>query len=105
MVIAVFLFFGSLLGAHRVMVHSKEQELKFVRSSLLTAYLELKERPKHEQPAAVSDLHDSVTSWLACEKRIKEAPEWPYTADTLRSLLISLLLPIIAAVIAEILTR
>jgi hypothetical protein len=34
-----------------------------------------------------------VHTWLAYEKRIQEAHEWPYTAGIIRNLLISSLLP------------
>ena len=37
---------------------------------------------------------ESITAWLAYEKRIEAAPDWPYTTETLRNLVASVLIPI-----------
>ena len=39
-------------------------------------------------------LSDSITAWLACEKRLEDAPAWPYAGDTVRNPLVSTLLSV-----------
>ena len=45
------------------------------------------------QEAQEQEATGQVHAWLAYEKRIQEAPEWPYTTDIMRNLLVSTLLP------------
>jgi hypothetical protein len=43
----------------------------------------------------MSALLGQFSAWVAVEQRVKQVPEWPYTAGILRSLALSLLLPAI----------
>jgi hypothetical protein len=106
--IAVLLFFNSLLDAHHAMLRAKGRELKVVRGYLSTAYEALKEHSKGESDGQVpgaGSLLESVSIWLAYERRLKEAPEWPFTGGTLSNLAVSILLPVVVAVVANFLTR
>jgi hypothetical protein len=94
--VSVLVFFVTMSGTHQVMAEAKERELRLVRQNLSAAYQELKERAAQGHLQDMEALSDSITAWLAYEKRIKEAPEWPYTTDTLRNLVVSTLVPIVA---------
>ncbi|MSP13866.1 MAG: hypothetical protein EXR62_13035 [Chloroflexi bacterium] len=96
LVFTISIFFFSLLSAHRVMAAAKETELQTVRSHLATVYRQLKVQAQARSLQDMEALSDSVSAWLSYEKRIQEAPEWPYTADTLRRLILSTLLPLAA---------
>jgi hypothetical protein len=105
--LAVLVFFLAMADTHRVMAEAKEQKLKLVRRNLLVTFQELEERTTTGQLEGMEALSDSITAWLAYEKRIEEAPEWPYTTDTLRNLIVSTLIPIgawVAQVIVEFIT-
>lgn len=105
--VSVLVFFITMNDTHQVMVETKERELKQIRSNLSATYRELKARAAEGQLQDMEALSDSIAAWLAYEKRIQEAPEWPYTTDTLRNLLMSTLIPVIAwasQVIVEIIT-
>lgn len=50
---------------------------------------------------------DAITAWLAYQKVIENAAEWPYTTDMLRNLVASTLLPVaawVAQMIVELIT-
>ncbi len=94
MLAAVLVFFLSMMSTHRVMAEAKEQKLKLVRRHLADAFEELLQRAAEARLQDMEALSDSITAWLAYEQRIKKAPTWPYTTDTLRNLLVSTVLPI-----------
>jgi hypothetical protein len=102
--VAVLVFFLTMADTHRVMAEAKERKLKLVRRNLRVTFQELEEQTATGQLEGLEALSDSITAWLAYEKRIEEAPEWPYTTDTLRNLVVSTLIPIgawVAQVIVE----
>jgi len=103
--IAVVLFFSNLLDAHHVMLRIKMNELKVVRDHLSMNYYALKDRTPAGQLPGAGSLEGPTTLWLAYEKRIKEAPEWPFTGGTLRDLAASIILPVVVGVVANFLTK
>jgi hypothetical protein len=94
MLAAVLVFFLTMMSTHRVMAEAKEQKLKLVRRHLADAFEELQQRAAEAKLQDMDALSDSITAWLAYETRIKKAPTWPYTTDTLRNLLVSTVLPV-----------
>ena len=81
--VAIVVFFLGVMSTHRAIVAAKEQKLGLVRHTLSALFQKLLEQGTAAQ----------VQTWLAYEKRIQEAPEWPFTAAIIRNLLISTLLP------------
>ena len=92
--VAVLVFFLTMMGTHSVMAEAKEEKLKLVRRHLSDTFQELQRRAAEAQLQDMEALSDSITAWLAYERRIEDAPGWPYTANTLRNLLVSTLLPV-----------
>jgi len=82
-IIATGLFFYVMWDSHMVIRTLKQKELARVRKLLAEAYGE--------------GLTASVTAGLALERRMVEVSEWPYDTRTLRSLVVSFLLPAAAA--------
>lgn len=87
--VAVLVFFLTMRSTHHVMVAAKEEKLRLVRQNLSAMFQEAQEQEATGQ----------VHAWLAYEKRIQEAPEWPYTTDIMRNLLVSTLLPMAVFII------
>jgi hypothetical protein len=107
MLAAVLVFFLTMMSTHRVMAEVKEQKLKLVRRHLADAFEELQHGAAEAKLQDMEALSDSITAWLAYEQRIKKAPTWPYTTDTLRNLLVSTVLPVgarAAKIIVEFIT-
>jgi len=92
--VAVVVFFLTMGRTHRVMSEVKDRELETVRHNLSAAYRELKTRAAEGRLEQMEALSDSITAWLAYEKRIEAAPDWPYTTETLRNLIASVLIPV-----------
>jgi hypothetical protein len=93
-----------MVSARRIVVSAKRQELRIVRASLVAASRALKEKAAQGDPEDMSALLDRFTAWVAVEKRVREVPEWPYTAGIRRSLALSLFLPIAVGVSQALLT-
>jgi hypothetical protein len=92
-----FIFLFSMYESHCLLVETKCRELDIVRRHLSEDYRQLKE---HKD----SNLANWVTAWLAYEKRLLEAPEWPFNPETIRNLVAAMLVPIgtlAARVLAE----
>ena len=87
--VAVLVFFLTMRSTHHVMVEAKGEKLRLVRQNLSAMFQEAQEQEATGQ----------VHAWLAYEKRIQEAPEWPYTTDIMRNLLVSTLLPMAVFII------
>jgi hypothetical protein len=79
----VLVFFLTMRSTHRVIVEAKEKKLRLVRHNLSVMFQQLQEQGEIGQ----------VNIWLAYEKRIQEAHEWPFTVGIIRNLLVSTLLP------------
>ncbi|MFQ5341536.1 MAG: hypothetical protein ACE5F6_08305 [Anaerolineae bacterium] len=92
----VLVFFLNMMSTHRVMADAKELELQLVRHNLSAMYQELKERTDKAQLQDMEAFSDAINAWLAYQKVIEDAPEWPYTTDMLRNLVASTLLPLAA---------
>jgi hypothetical protein len=84
-IVAVLTFFLTMMSTHNLMVEAKSEKLKEVRLKLSGMFQELEEQ---KEGALIED-------WLKYEKRIEDAPEWPYTTKVLRNWMVSLFLPLI----------
>jgi hypothetical protein len=101
----VLVFFLNMLGARRIVVSAKRQELRMVREGLAAASRALREKAAQDDPEEMSALLGQFSAWVAVEQRVKQVPEWPYTAGIRLGLVLSLLLPIAAEVGQALLTE
>jgi hypothetical protein len=99
---AVVSFFGSMSSTRRVLVQAKARELNAIRANLSALYAALKQNSESGRLQGMDDRANAITAWLGYEKRINEVQEWPYTANTLRGLLATVLLPIALTVVQQV---
>jgi hypothetical protein len=99
----VLVFFASMFSSHRIMAEAKKRELKVVRGSLAAASQALKRCAAEGRTEEMQVLFDLLASWGAYEKQVEAVPEWPYTAQIRRNLLVSLLVPLAASIIPALL--
>ncbi len=92
--VALLSFFLNLLGIHRAMGEAKDRSLARVRSTVTAAYEELTRRIEAQRWDEVPGVKDTLQALLAYEKRVQDAPEWPYTSVALRRLVASALVPV-----------
>jgi hypothetical protein len=84
-----------MMSARRIVVAAKRRELKMVRNGLAAASEALKAEAAQRDPEEMSALLGQFSAWVAVEQRVKQVPEWPYTAGIRRGLALSLLLPVV----------
>jgi len=98
-----------MMSTHRVMVEAKKRELGVVGDNLAAAFQVLRQRGAKGQVGKMEVLSDSITAWEAYEKRVQGMPEWPYTADIMRKLVASIILPVavitVQGVLVNLITR
>jgi len=81
------------------MAKVKRRELDLVQKHLKAASHELMERAADGGLKGTEELSSTITAWVNYERRIKEAPEWPYNAGIIRRLMASVLVPAIVYLI------
>jgi hypothetical protein len=99
----VLVFFLNMLSTRQTIVTAKKQKLDMVRDHLAAASLALEERAEQGQLEDVQSLLESIAAWVSYEQQVKEVPEWPYTADIKRSLVLSTLSPLGVVIARELL--
>lgn len=95
----IFVFFLNMYSTHRALVRSKTQELNLVRHNLAKISNALKAQPEQSRLVPREELSSAITSWVTYEKRINEVPDWPYTSQIRRNLLVSVFLSIVAFIL------
>jgi hypothetical protein len=90
----LLLFFLSMWSTHSAMANTKKSELDLVQSHLKAASHELKERTTADGLKGTEQLSSTISALVNYERRIKEAPEWPYNAGIIGRLAASTLAPI-----------
>lgn len=91
--VTVLLFFLSMWSTHNVMLGAKKRELAIVETQLEEATRELRETVGQDRAEGIDRLYSAVAAWGIYERRVQEAPEWPYNASILRRFSISVLIP------------
>lgn len=84
-------FFLNMQTVHSAMVEAKDRELKMIRAKMMEASHALREAAAKSKEAQA--LLASIKAWEDHQKRVKALPEWPYTPDIKRNLVLSSLLP------------
>jgi hypothetical protein len=99
----VLVFFLNMLSTRQAIVAAKRRSLGMVRGHLAALSLALEERAARGQQEGTEALLSSIGGWVTYEQQVKSVPEWPYTADIRRSLVLSTLLPLAVWAVREVL--
>ena len=97
----VLVFFLNMLSTRQTIVAAKKRHLDMVRDNLAAASLALEGGAEKGQPEDTGALLDSVAAWVTYEERVQQVPEWPYTAEIRRNLVLSTLLPLVVWLVRE----
>jgi hypothetical protein len=97
----VLVFFLNMLSTRQTIVAAKRRKPDVVRAHLVAASLALDEQIKNNQPEHAEALLDSFAAWVTYEGRVKAVPEWPYTSEIRRNLVLSTLLPLVVWLVRE----
>ena len=92
----VIIFFWNMYPTYKIIDSEKKESLKQVRQQIRGA----KERMLAEANASVdtASLSQSLQGYIALEERLEKVQSWPYEVSTLRSLMGSILIPVVTVV-------
>jgi hypothetical protein len=91
---SVLLFFLSTWSTHTAMIRLKKSEMQIVQQNLKAFSRKLNQPISDDQLNRMGEFSSTITAWLTYERRIKEAPEWPFNAGIVRKLVVSALAPV-----------
>jgi hypothetical protein len=101
----VLIFFLNMLATHRVLAQAKNQALTGARHQLEGAGRDLMQQLDEKQDANAGALVAVVGALVAYEKRLTEARTWPYNTAMIRTLFVSILVPIATILLQTIIKR
>lgn len=91
---AIIIFFvGPLLGIHRLLVQEKGRQLNKNAERLETTLTELHQRVENDNITHMTDLHDALESLEIERKLLEGTSTWPWSPETLRGIVLALVLP------------
>jgi hypothetical protein len=93
-VAAISIFFLSMRDTHAIMLRLKMHELAIARKHLAALHDKLQQETVNGHAEALTRMAPTTNAWLVYEKRIDQAPEWPFTNPMLRKLLVTTFVPI-----------
>lgn len=97
--VTILLFFLSMWSTHNVMAGAKRREYQLAKSRLEEVTRELRDNTEKGLQEGTEKLYSAVAAWGIYERRVREAPEWPYNATILRRLFASIFVPFIVYLI------
>jgi hypothetical protein len=104
-ILALAAFILPLVGVHRVLAGEKERLLEGIADRLHDAGEELHRRIETGRYRGMDELNKALAGLEIQRNMIAAMPTWPWHPETLRTLLIALLLPLAVWVTQELLQR
>ena len=93
--VTIALFFFSMWSTHNLMARNKRREYDLAQYNLEEVTNELKQATLKGKLEGIEKLYSAVAAWGIYERRVREAPEWPYNPNILRRLFVSVFIPCI----------
>lgn len=88
----MLIFFLSMRPTHRLLAEAKKHELKPVQARINSACRELLQH--QDQQMKSGQLSAEINALVAFEKRLLDARTWPYNVSMLRTLFVSVFIPL-----------
>ncbi len=104
-VVAVVTFVWPLLGIHRRLVEEKQRLLRECSKRLEATIAELHGRVDAGELHSMDELHDTMAVLEIERSALTRIPTWPWQPETLRGLIIALLLPVVVLLLQFVLQR
>lgn len=95
--VSVIIFFLGTWDAHKMIITVKEREIERINQMLKKNYDEFHKAVEKGNLQEIETLSELINTLLGLEKRLQEAPEWPYSADVVRNLALSIIFPCVLA--------
>jgi TRAP-type C4-dicarboxylate transport system permease small subunit len=91
--VTVLIFFLNMRQTHRVLAQEKKQALSVVEKRLHSRLVEIRESISDNE--GLKSAGEEFNLLVAYEDRLKEVRTWPYNTTMIRTLLISVLIPLL----------
>ena len=98
-------FLWPLLGIHRLLAAEKEHFLDENGVTLERTMREIRQRVRSDELADIEMLHRVLQTVETEDRLLKQIPTWPWQPEALRSVVATLLLPIILRLIQQLIQR
>lgn len=89
---SVAVFFVNMYSTHRLLASTKKQQMAVVDHKFIQTYYQLQELGNRRL-----DIHSAATelnAWAVAKQELKQTRSWPYNTEMLRTLFVSVLIPI-----------
>lgn len=89
---SVVVFFVNMYSTHRLLASTKKQQMAVVDHKFVQTYYQLQELDRSRQ-----DIHATaieLNAWAVAKQELKQTRSWPYNTEMLRTLFVSVLIPI-----------
>lgn len=93
--VSILVFFVNMWPTHQLLARTKQRHLANAAQNLAETYDKLAVPAAHDEEALT--LYARINAWTAMESRLRETRTWPYDTEMLRTLFITILLPVVVA--------
>lgn len=94
-IFAIAAFVGPLVGVHHLLVDAKEHALAENAQVLKVVRVDLYQRSTARELAGASELHDVLAALRSEREALERIHTWPWQSETLRSVIVALILPLV----------
>jgi hypothetical protein len=92
---AIAAFVGPLVGVHHLLVDAKEHALAENAQVLKVARMDLYQRSMVRELVGASEVHDMLAALRSEREALERIHTWPWQSETLRSVIVALILPLV----------
>jgi hypothetical protein len=93
--ISVLIFFINMIPTHRLLASTKKREITLVDRKIAQGYrglLQLESQQQDLQPISAEFI-----AWATAKQQLNAARTWPYNTEMLRTLFVTVLIPVVVA--------
>ena len=93
-IVILLIFFLSMWSVHLVMDKVKKRKLNLVKKNIVEISRELEIKLSRGLLSGAEELSSNITSLATYQRMIRDIPVWPFNADIIRRLAVSMLAPV-----------
>ena len=93
-IVILLIFFLSMWSVHMVMDKVKKRKLILVKRNIVEISRELEKKMSRGLLSGAEELSSNITSLATYQRMIQAIPVWPFNADIIRKLAVSMLAPV-----------
>ena len=93
-IVIILIFFLSMWSIHVVMAKAKKRKLDLVKRNIVEVSRELEGKMSQGLLKGTEELSSNITSLATYQRMIQDIPAWPFNADIIRRLAVSMLAPV-----------